>query len=101
MAYYARGFEGQGGSMKSYLILAHLLTSLSAASMDPQLPRPFKVNSQPQPTSEHFKVAQRCHISAEVVKKNEKLFVRVKLYYRNLSIMQNEYELDIERLAKL
>jgi len=87
--------------MKSYLLLAHLLIYLSTFPMDPKLPRPFKINSHPQPTSEHFKVAQRCYISAEIVKKNEKLFVRVKLYYRNLSIMQNEYELDIERLAKL
>jgi hypothetical protein len=87
--------------MKSYLILAHLLVSLSTIPMDSQLPRPFKVLSQPQPNSEHFKIAKRCYISAEIVKKNEKLFVRVKLYYRNLGIMQNEYELDLKELAKL
>jgi hypothetical protein len=87
--------------MKSYLILAHLLISLSAATMDPMLPRPIKVLSRPQPTSEHLKVAERSHLSAEIVKRNEKLFVRIKLYYRNLRIMQNEYELDLKELAKL
>ena len=86
--------------MKSYLILAHLLMYLPITPMDPSLPKPFMVNKN-ESTMEHFKVAQRCHLSAEIVKKNEKLFLRVKLYYRNLSIMQNEYELDLERLSKL
>lgn len=81
--------------MKLYFLLFSFIPCLSA-----ELPKPFVVNKK-EPTMEHFKVAQRCYISAEIVKKNEKLLVRVKLYYRNLSIMQNEYELDLERLAKL
>lgn len=73
----------------------HTLSSLSVS-----LPRPFKTNTQ-EPVIEHFKVAQRCHISTEVVRRKERLFLRVKLYYRNLKIMQNEYDLDIDKLSKL
>ena len=69
--------------------------------MDPELPKPFKVNSQQEPTMEHFKVARRCNVYSEIVRRKEKLYLRVKLYYRNMKIIQNEYELDLDKLSKL
>lgn len=67
--------------------------------MDSDLPKPFSVQ---QPSMEHFKVARRCNISAEIVKKKDKrVYLRVKLFYRTMKIMQNEYELDLNKLSKL
>lgn len=59
------------------------------------LPKPFRVNTTLP------KLIEQCHMSSEIVKKRDKTFLRVKLYYRNLKVMQNEYELDLDKLAKL
>lgn len=67
--------------------------------MGSDLPKPFSVQ---EPTVEHFKIARRCFLASEIVrKKDNRLYFRVKLYYRKLKIMQNEYEVDLNKLAKL
>lgn len=80
--------------------LLFFYASISKAS-DVNLPKPFKIESSTGFSQEHFKVAQRCHIEAEIVRKKYKLYLRVNLYYRGVKIAQNQYEIDPKEVAKL
>jgi hypothetical protein len=74
------------------------------------LPKPFKINPSSrsassgyanEPTMEHFRVAHHCNIDAEIVRKGQKLYLRVSLYYKGIKIMQNNYDIDPKEVAKL
>lgn len=81
----------------SILCIQMLFFYSSIKPADLKLPKPFKV----EPTAEHFKVAQGCHLEAEIVRRRCKLFLRVNLYYRGVRIAQNQYEIDPKEVAKL
>lgn len=81
----------------SILCIQLLFFYNSIKPSDINLPQPFKVEF----TQEHFMVAQRCHMEAEIVRRKYKLYLRVKLFYKGSKIAQNQYEIDPKEMAKL
>jgi len=77
---------------------AHASHNATQGTAGQNLPQPFIVNAAPMSP---YAVATQCHLSVKAYKKQNNAFIRVSLYYNNLKIMQNDYDLNLQEIAKL